>query len=133
MNYLTIADRCSIAHLCAEQGALLAYFPLDDLCLKHFSRTGKDSGLIEYMRDYLISAKLFNDDNQSKTIVYTNVYEFDLSTVVPNCSGPKRAQDKVSLNSMESDFRDCLTAPMGFKVIISFQDHPSSIEYLLGL
>lgn len=137
MNYLTIADRCSIAHLCAEQGALLAYFPLDDLCLNHFCRIGKfslvflcrqwkifiwnklgrDSGLIENMRDYLISAKLFNDGNQSKNIVYTEVCEFDLSIVVPNCSGPKRAQDKVCLNSMKSDFRECLTAPMGFKVM----------------
>jgi aconitate hydratase len=41
LNYLTIADRSSIAHLCVEQGALLAYFPMDDSCLKHFSRTGK--------------------------------------------------------------------------------------------
>jgi len=41
LNYLTIADRSSIAHLCVEQGALLAYFPFDNLCLKHFSRTGK--------------------------------------------------------------------------------------------
>lgn len=68
------------------------------------------------MRDYLIAAKLFNDGIQSKTIVYTDVCEFDLSTVVPNCSGPKRAQDKVTLSTMKSDFGDCLTAPMGFKV-----------------
>jgi aconitate hydratase len=115
LNYLTIADRSTIAHLCVEQDALLAYFPLDDLCLKHFSRTGRDSSFIDQMRDYLITAKLFNDDIQYKNIVYTNVYEFDLCTVTPSCSGPKRAQDKVSLSSMKSDFHDCLTAPMGFK------------------
>ncbi len=68
------------------------------------------------MRDYLITAKLFYDDIQHKNIIYTDIYEFDLSTVMPNCSGPKRAQDKVSLNSMKSDFQECLTAPMGFKV-----------------
>lgn len=68
------------------------------------------------MRDYLITAKLFNDNIQQENIVYTNIYEFDLCTVVPNCSGPKRPQDKVSLNSMKSDFSECLTAPMGFKV-----------------
>jgi aconitate hydratase len=68
------------------------------------------------MRDYLVTAKLFNDDIQYKNIVYTNLYEFDLCTVTPSCSGPKRAQDKVSLSSMKSDFHDCLTAPMGFKV-----------------
>ncbi|CAF3339350.1 unnamed protein product [Rotaria sp. Silwood1] len=115
LNYLTIADRSSIAHLCVEQGALLAYFPLDDLCLKHFSRTGRDPSFIDKMRNYLVAAKLFSDDVQHQTIVYTNVYEFDLCTVIPNCSGPKRAQDKVSLFSMKSDFQECLTAPSGFK------------------
>ncbi|CAF3990680.1 unnamed protein product [Rotaria magnacalcarata] len=115
LKYVTIADRSSIAHLCVGQGALLAYFPLDDLCLKHFSRTGRDPSFIDRLRDYLIAAKLFSDDVQHQNIVYTDVYEFDLCTVTPSCSGPKRAQDKVSLNSMKSDFQECLTAPSGFK------------------
>ncbi|CAF3225119.1 unnamed protein product [Rotaria socialis] len=115
LKYVTIADRSSIAHLCVGQGALLAYFPLDDLCLKHFSRTGRDPSFIDRLRDYLIAAKLFSDDVQHQNIVYTDVYEFDLCTVTPSCSGPKRAQDKVSLNSMKSDFQECLTAPPGFK------------------
>lgn len=80
------------------------------------------------MRDYLIAAKLFNDGIQSKTIVYTDVYEFDLSTVAPNCSGPKRAQDKVALNTMKSDFRDCLTAPMGFKVSNDLRERMSLLN-----
>lgn len=43
VKYLAIADRSSIAHLCVEQGALLAYFPWDESCLDHFSRIGKSS------------------------------------------------------------------------------------------
>ncbi len=78
--------------------------------------SGRDPCFIENMRDYLITAKLFSDDIQHKDIVYTDVFEFDLCSVIPNCSGPKRAQDKVSLNSMKSDFQECLTAPLGFKV-----------------
>ena len=122
-----------MAHLCVEQGALLAYFPLDDFCLKHYARTGKfpfidhylfstvcilgqDPSLIDTIRNYLIQAQLFSDNNQHERIAYSDVYEFDLCTVVPSCSGPKRAQDKVSLCSMKSDFRECLTAPSGFKV-----------------
>ncbi len=81
-----------------------------------FLYPGRDSSFINQMRDYLVEAKLFNDDIQHKNIVYTDVYEFDLCTVMPNCSGPKRTQDKVSLNSMKSDFQECLTAPSGFKV-----------------
>jgi aconitase A len=139
LNLLTIADRSSIAHLCVEQGALLAYFPCDESCLKHFSRigkafvkiifyrtlnliyTGRDASLIEQMRQYLISAKLFSDDNQQRNIVYSEVHEFDLCLVMPSCSGPKRAQDKVALSFMKDDFQQCLTAPSGFKVS---KDHP---------
>ena len=68
------------------------------------------------MRNYFIAAKLFSNDVQHENIAYTNVYEFDLCTVIPNCSGPKRTQDKVSLMSMKSDFQQCLTAPLGLKV-----------------
>lgn len=115
LQFLSIADRSAIAHLSVEQGALLAYFPCDDSCLKHFSRSGRDDSLMENMRNYLIAAKLFSDDFEQKNVVYSDVHEFDLGTVVPNCSGPKRAQDKVSLTSMKTDFQHCLTAPTGFK------------------
>lgn len=81
-----------------------------------FLFSGRDPSLIEKMRDYFIAAKLFSDDVQHQQIIYSNVYEFDLSTVTPYCSGPKRAQDKVSLCSMKSDFQECLTAQQGFKV-----------------
>ena len=133
LNSLSIADRSSIAHLCVEQGALLAYFPWDDSCLKHFSRTGKippslfgarlhvvclgrHASVIEQMRKYLKAAKLFSDDMEQQSIVYSEVFEFDWSSVTPFCSGPKRAQDKIALATMKSDFQDCLTAPSGFKV-----------------
>ena len=77
---------------------------------------GRDESLIDQMRHYLIAAKLFSDDLQHEKIVYSNVYEFDMCTVAPYCSGPKRPQDKVSLCSMRSDFQQCLVAPNGFKV-----------------
>jgi len=115
LHFLTVADRSSIAHLCVEQGALLAYFPFDNLCLKHFSRIGRDPSFIDRMKQYLITSKLFYNETEENHIDYTDVFEFDLCSVVPSCSGPKRAQDKVALNSMKSDFQQCLTSPMGFK------------------
>jgi len=68
------------------------------------------------MKQYLITSKLFYNETEENHIDYTDVFEFDLCSVVPSCSGPKRAQDKVALNSMKSDFQQCLTSPMGFKV-----------------
>lgn len=44
------------------------------------------------------------------------VHELDLSTVVPCCSGPKRPHDRVALSDMKTDFAQCLTNKVGFKV-----------------
>ena len=84
--------------------------------MKFMRCLGRDDALMEHMRNYLIAAKLFSDDFEQKTVVYSDVHEFDLGTVVPSCSGPKRAQDKVLLSSMKADFQQCLTAPSGSKV-----------------
>ena len=44
------------------------------------------------------------------------VYELDLSMIVPCCSGPKRPHDRVSITDMKTDFTECLSNKLGFKV-----------------
>lgn len=80
------------------------------------SNTGRDVELIDRIKNYFMAAKLLSDEQQHEKIAYTSVYDFDLSTVAPSCSGPKRAQDKVSLSLMSEDFKQCLAAPHGFRV-----------------
>lgn len=41
--------------------------------------------------------------------------ELDLSSVKPSLSGPKRPHDRVDMDNMQNDFRQCLTNPVGFK------------------
>ena len=36
------------------------------------------------------------------------VFELDLSTVVPSLSGPKRPHDRVAVSDMKADFQQCL-------------------------
>ena len=43
------------------------------------------------------------------------VMELDLGTVLPCVSGPKRPHDKVQLSELSADFKNCLSAPVGFK------------------
>ena len=56
------------------------------------------------------------------TVIYSmhslsmQVYELDLSTIVPCCSGPKRPHDRVSISDMKADFTECLSNKLGFKV-----------------
>jgi len=47
---------------------------------------------------------------------HMQVYELDLGTIVPCCSGPKRPHDRVSISDMKADFAQCLSSKLGFKV-----------------
>ena len=44
------------------------------------------------------------------------VIELDLGSVVSCCSGPKRPHDRVSVADMKTDFTECLSNKIGFKV-----------------
>jgi len=41
--------------------------------------------------------------------------ELNLDDVKPCVSGPKRPHDRVEVAKMQEDFKECLTAPVGFK------------------
>ena len=44
------------------------------------------------------------------------IFELDLSSVTPCCSGPKRPHDKVAVADMKTDFSECLKNKASFKV-----------------
>ena len=46
------------------------------------------------------------------------VFELDLSTVVPSLSGPKRPHDRVSLSEMKEDFQMCLDNKVSILVLV---------------
>lgn len=41
-------------------------------------------------------------------ILFLQVIEINLSSMVPYVSGPKRPQDRVAVSSMKEDFQKCL-------------------------
>jgi len=50
------------------------------------------------------------------SLCHLQIYELDLSTIVPCCSGPKRPHDRVAISDMKTDFTQCLSNKPGFKV-----------------
>lgn len=40
--------------------------------------------------------------------MFEQVIEINLSSMVPQVSGPKRPQDRVAVSSMKEDFQSCL-------------------------
>uniref|UniRef100_A0A803YSE4 Iron-responsive element-binding protein 2 n=1 Tax=Meleagris gallopavo TaxID=9103 RepID=A0A803YSE4_MELGA len=106
VSQLSVADRTTIANMCPEYGAMLSFFPVDNVTLKHLKHTGFDEAKLEVMEAYLKAVKLFrNDESSSREPEYSQVVQISLSSIIPHVSGPKRSQDRVAVNNMKSDFQ----------------------------
>ncbi|EMP27746.1 Iron-responsive element-binding protein 2, partial [Chelonia mydas] len=133
VSQLSVADRTTIANMCPEYGAILSFFPVDNVTLKHLKHTGFDKAKLEFMEAYLKAVKLFrNDQISSEEPEYTQIIQIDLSSITPYVSGPKRPQDRVAITNMKSDFQACLNEKIGFKgfqIAIEKQNDIVPVEY----
>lgn len=117
VSELSIADRATIANMCPEYGATIAFFPPDETALKYLEQTDRDSSAIQYTQTYLKAVKLFRKDYRdvSEDPTFTEVVELDICSITPSLSGPKRPQDRVPVSEMKADFEQCLVNKTGFK------------------
>lgn len=117
VSELTIADRATIANMCPEYGATIAFFPPDSAAMDYLVQTCREPHTIKYIEAYLRAVKLYRNDynNSNEDPIYTQVYELDLSTIKSSLSGPKRPQDRVPVDEMKKDFEQCLINKVGFK------------------
>lgn len=124
---LSIADRATIANMCPEYGATVAFFPPDNTALLYLKETGRESSVIARTETYLKAVRLFRRDyhDEAEDPCYTQVVELDLTTIKPSLSGPKRPQDRVPVDEMKKDFEECLTNKVGFK---GFGINPSEVD-----
>ncbi|VVC95558.1 unnamed protein product [Leptidea sinapis] len=116
VSALSIADRATVANMCPEFGATVAFFPVDQSSLNYLAQTNRSAEKIRLVEEYLKATKQFRNYNDAgQDPVFSEVVELDLSTVVTSVSGPKRPQDRVSVSNMKKDFKECLTNKIGFK------------------
>lgn len=114
---LSVADRATIANMCPEYGATVAFFPVDEKTLLYLRQTGRDEQHIKRLDEYLSKVKMSRWDfnNPAEDPEFTEVLELDLGTVTPSVSGPKRPHDRVPFVEFKRDFDACLASPVGFK------------------
>ncbi|XP_030911774.1 iron-responsive element-binding protein 2, partial [Geospiza fortis] len=133
VSQLSVADRTTIANMCPEYGAILSFFPVDNVTLKHLKHAGFDKAKLEVTEAYLKAVKLFrNDESSSREPEYSQVVQVSLSSIIPYVSGPKRSQDRVAVNNMKSDFQACLnekSGVKGFQIAAEKQNDIVPVEY----
>ncbi len=109
LENLTIPDRAMLANMAPEYGATAAYFPVDDTVLDYLRLTGRSEEHIRLTEAYFKAQGLFRA-KESQTPAYTQVVNLGLDSILPSLAGPKRPQDRVSLDDVSNQFKAALTA-----------------------
>jgi aconitate hydratase len=105
LGQLPLADRATIANMAPEYGATCGIFPIDDVTLDYLRLTGRAEGQVALVREYAQKQGMWRRDGAPDP-VYTDVLQLDLGTVRPSLAGPKRPQDRVSLDDMQDAYRE---------------------------
>lgn len=111
LDDLSLPTKAMIANMAPEYGATMGYFPFDDSTLGYLKMTGRTDEEVDLVERYAKEQMLFREKRSAEP-VFTELIEFDISTVEPSLAGPKRPQDRVSLSTMKQEFNKALLQPI---------------------
>jgi aconitate hydratase len=109
---LPLADRATIGNMSPEFGSTCAIFPIDAETLRYLAFTGRPKDQIDLVEAYAKEQGLWHTPD-SEEPTFSDTIELDLSEVVPSVAGPKRPQDRVSLDHAQRAFRVALEDIVG--------------------
>lgn len=110
LDSIALADRAMIGNMSPENGATITYFPVDEETLRYLRLTARDQAQIALVEAYCKDQKLFRDAN-TQDPEFTDTLELDLASVEPSLAGPKRPQDRVTVEQLKTEFRKALMSP----------------------
>ncbi len=105
LSYLTLADRATISNMSPEFGATATLFPVDDETLRYLRGTGRSPELVDLVERYTKSQGLFRTDEAPEPL-FDDLLELDLGTIEPSLAGPRRPQDRVSIQNLGRVFHE---------------------------
>jgi aconitate hydratase len=120
---LSVPDRATIGNMSPEFGCTITYFPMDEKTVQYLSDTGRPAETIALTEQYAKENLLWRENEDA--IVYSQLVELDLASIVPTISGPSRPQDKILLSQAKQTVSDILETKYSRKYI-QFVDRPLS-------
>ncbi len=118
LSNMSLPDRATIANMSPEYGATMGFFPIDKESLRYMLRTGRSQEQVDLVENYTKQQGLFRTDDTPDP-EFTETLELDLGDVKTSLAGPKRPQDRITLNNMKTTFENSLTSDdptMGFNL-----------------
>ncbi len=107
LEFLSLADRATIANMAPEYGATMGFFPVDQETIAYLKLSGRSENQIQLVEAYLKEQGLFRLSNTPDP-EFTDTLELDLAKVEPSLAGPKRPQDRVVLKDVKQSFGKAL-------------------------
>ncbi|HTF36438.1 MAG TPA: aconitate hydratase AcnA [Myxococcota bacterium] len=104
---LALPDRATISNMCPEYGSTCVLFPVDRETIAYLSFTGRDPQTVALVEAYARAQGLWREQGTPDPL-FTDVLELDLGTVEASLAGPRRPQDRVSLEGVAAGFASAL-------------------------
>ncbi|HYI45451.1 MAG TPA: aconitase family protein, partial [Actinomycetota bacterium] len=105
LSNLTVADRATLSNMSPEFGATASLFPIDEQTLTYMRLTGRGAEQIDLVERYAKAQGMFRT-NETRDPEFTQTLELDLTQVRPSVAGPRRPQDRVTLDHVWKSFTD---------------------------
>lgn len=103
LHVMSVADRATIANMCPEFGATLAFFPIDEATIDYLTFTGRSAEQVSLVAEYAHTQHLWHDPTAD--LDFDELLRIDLSEIEPSIAGPRRPQDRVALSDARDRFR----------------------------
>ena len=127
---LTLADRATVANMAPEYGATMGFFGIDEETLNYMRGTGRKPELVQEVKDYYTAQGLFGIPQSPSDVKYSKVLTLDLSTVRPSVAGPKRPQDRITLDQLSQSFAKTFSIP---KTEGGFGKNAAELKAIFGI
>ncbi|MCB8819157.1 aconitate hydratase AcnA [Microvirga rosea] len=107
LNDMTVADRATIGNMAPEYGATCGFFPIDQRTVDYLRTTSRTDERIALVEAYAKAQGMWRTA-ETPDPVFTDTLELDLNDVQPSLAGPKRPQDRVTLDTSNAEFRTAM-------------------------
>lgn len=107
LQYLSLAERATIANMAPEYGATCGLFPVDKETLAYLRLTGRSEESVALVEAYTRAQGMWQDENSVEP-VFSDIVTLDLACIEPSLAGPKRPQDRVALSHLKESTEEFL-------------------------
>ncbi|MBV2235612.1 MAG: aconitate hydratase AcnA [Sterolibacterium sp.] len=112
LQHLPLATRATLGNMAPEYGATCAICPIDAESINYLRLSGRDEAQIALIEAYAKAQGLWHEAD-SPQAEFSSIVDLDLATVQPSLAGPKRPQDRVTLDHMPASYRQAMQSLKG--------------------